>query len=252
MFRYVPFRSVTFYFSMDNSPTSANNSKNCSSGSSVETTTSSTDLKICDTTSEASSPDIVMKRKVGEDEQPGSGDEEVEEEEEEVVEDEGEIEDENEDGEDEEEIEDEDEEYIPDLGMEGKSGDEEEEMDQTESDELEQKHGKSQKNEDNENGDANKNIPKAEVRDWLDQHLLIHGPPPKDGRNFRSSVYKNGGIRFLFWAHDSSEFENWFGCESCDWVGFAVPRKGTSLLSKHARSHLKKNHSKLKKVRWLN
>lgn len=228
----VPFRSVTFLFSMDSSLTSSNNSSNHSSGSTLEETPNSIDLNIYDTPSDTFDSDTTMKSKVGMDNESGSGEGEGEEVEEGGSEEEEEEEEEVEERDSEEE---EDGEYVKSDEDEKKAEDPEKnhEVEKTKSDESVKKSGKGD-NDDDKDDDANRNVTKREVRNWLDRNLLVHGSPPKDGRNFRSQVYKNGGIRFLFWD-DGSQFENWFACVGCDWVGYAVPRKGTSLLSKHAR-----------------
>lgn len=90
----------------------------------------------------------------------------------------------------------------------------------------------------NEDEDENEKVKKSEVIGWIEDGLLVKGPAPKDHRKFRSKMYTSeGGIKFLFWNDDGSEFLNWYACEHCDWVGFCIHKKGTSGLSKHAQKH---------------
>lgn len=92
-----------------------------------------------------------------------------------------------------------------------------------------------------------KKVDKDEVKSWVKAGILVHGPVPKDERNFRSSVYTTGGIKFLYWKEDGDEFLNWFGCEHCNWIGYCLPAKGTSGLSKHAKIHAKDLPLEIKK-----
>lgn len=92
-------------------------------------------------------------------------------------------------------------------------------------------------------------VKKSEVKLWVKEGLLVHGPPPKNDpkRNFRSPVYSTGGIKFLYWEDSGDEMENWFACEHCEWINFVIVGKGTTGLSKHAKTHSKEVPLEIKK-----
>lgn len=105
------------------------------------------------------------------------------------------------------------------------------------------KREKSTQNEDEDEDEDD--MTKEEVRECIDEELLIPGPPP-DERNCTAKAWQEEyGMRFLFWKENNIEFENWYYCQICKWLAKVNLSGGTSVIRRHAELHvysLPKNH----------
>lgn len=116
-------------------------------------------------------------------------------------------------------------------------GSEEEEM-EAEEDKTEKASKRKEVGSDDENCDEPEEpeLTVSEVQQFIKIGVLVPNEPPRK-KKYTSKAWKEGGMRFLYWAENGSELEHWYHCTICGWTHKVALKNGTNVIKNHAEKH---------------
>lgn len=126
--------------------------------------------------------------------------------------------------------------------------DEEEEEEEEEiEDEQDGENEKEGEDDDDEIGNRSENVEECvqgkedklipyEVQQFVKIGVLVPKEPPTY-RKCTAKAWTEGGMRFLYWAENEAELENWYYCTICEWAHEVVLGGGTNVIKSHAEKH---------------